>query len=111
MRDIPQKLNCIKMAPNLILTTACELKSLIENAVEVAVRQQVSLPQKIEPNPVSEIMDIDACIKLTGLKKPSIYAQTSSRTIPHYRKGKRLYFIRSEILAWITEGKRPMKTI
>lgn len=93
----------------IIITTPEELQKLIETSMAVVVRQQFSLPQKIDPNPVSEIMDIDACCKLTGLKKPSLYAKTSARTIPHSRRGKRLYFIRSEILEWITQGKRPVK--
>lgn len=94
---------------NLVITTTLELQSLIENAVEVAVQRQFSLPLKLDTNPASEILDIEACSILTGLKKPTIYTKTSTKSIPHYRKGKRLYFIRSEIESWILEDKRPTK--
>lgn len=39
----------------------------------------------------------------------SIYTRTSSRTIPFYKKGKRLLFKKAEILKWIESGKK--KTI
>jgi len=58
-----------------------------------------------------EVLDIDGAVKLTGLSKGAIYGKTAwiegqPPAIPHYKKGKRLYFRRSELEAWLTENPR-----
>lgn len=37
---------------------------------------------------------------------PTVYGRVSNRTIPHEKKGKRLYFLKSEIDAWLSQGRR-----
>ncbi|MFZ4521477.1 MAG: helix-turn-helix domain-containing protein [Bacteroidales bacterium] len=51
-------------------------------------------------------INIDEACRVTGYAKPSIYSKFSRREIPGYRRGQRLYFYRSELLAWINSGKR-----
>jgi predicted DNA-binding transcriptional regulator AlpA len=53
------------------------------------------------------VLDIDGLCKLTGLPKSTVYQKTCSLggrppELPHFRKGKRLYFLRSEINTWLT---------
>lgn len=57
--------------------------------------------------PLPEIGGIEMAMEITGLKRPTIYGLTSSREIPHYRQGKRLYFKRAELLTWIESGRKP----
>jgi predicted DNA-binding transcriptional regulator AlpA len=38
----------------------------------------------------------------------TIYGMTSTRQIPFIKKGKRVFFNKAEIIAWLNEGK--MKT-
>ena len=45
-------------------------------------------------------------MQITGLAKPSLCSLISSREIPSYKKGKRLYFKRKELEEWIVSGKR-----
>ena len=51
------------------------------------------------------ILTVNEVAVLTGLSKSSIYKLTSSRKIPHYKKGKRLIFDRREILGWLKSNK------
>ena len=51
------------------------------------------------------ILVVDEVLVLTGLSKSSVYKLTSSRKIPHYKKGKRLIFDRREILEWLKSNK------
>ncbi|MBD2714367.1 helix-turn-helix domain-containing protein [Microvirga sp. STR05] len=44
--------------------------------------------------------------EVTRLSKARIYALVSARGIPHSKRGNKLYFSRSELLAWITAGNR-----
>jgi hypothetical protein len=41
-----------------------------------------------------------------------VYELTSSRQLPHFKKEKRLYFIKPDLFKWIQEGKvKTMKEI
>lgn len=65
------------------------------------------LQQRIEQSkqqPAQEtFLTITNLMKYTGLNKSSIYKKTSTREIPHYKRGKRLFFKRTEIDEWIGE--------
>ena len=43
---------------------------------------------------------------LTRLAVPTIYGLVHKRKIPSYRRGKRLYFLKSELLTWIKSGRQ-----
>jgi excisionase family DNA binding protein len=49
---------------------------------------------------------ISEAATLTNLAVPTLYGLVHRRKIPSYRQGKRLYFLKSEILAWIKAGRR-----
>jgi excisionase family DNA binding protein len=39
-------------------------------------------------------------------KKPTVYSWVNKGLIPHHKQGKKLAFLKSEIDAWLMEGKR-----
>lgn len=45
-------------------------------------------------------LTLDDVSLLYGLSKSTIYKMTSGRTIPHYRKGKLLFFDKAELDQW-----------
>jgi excisionase family DNA binding protein len=53
-----------------------------------------------------EIGGVDMAAAVTGLAKSTVYNFVCEGRIPHMKRGKKLYFSRSELLAWIREGKR-----
>lgn len=53
-----------------------------------------------------EVLNIDQASMLINLAKPTIYGLTSKNLIPFIKKGKKLHFIRSELIAWLVEGRR-----
>jgi excisionase family DNA binding protein len=53
----------------------------------------------------NEIMNLEQLAKYVNQSKSAMYKQTSSRTIPFYKNGKRVYFKKSEIDAWLTKTK------
>lgn len=89
---------------NIILTSKEELTELISNAVKAVIPDTFSF-QKKEP-PKKEVFGINEASELLGIAKPTIYTKTSKGEIPHYKKGKKLYFKRSELLDWLEDGKR-----
>ncbi|MBK9396145.1 MAG: helix-turn-helix domain-containing protein [Saprospiraceae bacterium] len=49
---------------------------------------------------------MDEAAKLLTLSKQTIYGLVSKSTIPHLKKGKRLYFLKKDLITWILQGKR-----
>ena len=53
----------------------------------------------------TKIMDIEQLSNYLGLSKSHIYKLTSKHTIPHSKRGKRLYFDKETINSWVLENK------
>lgn len=75
------------------------------DALAVDVR---ALKSRTSEKPADEVGGLELAVKITGLARRTIYKRTHRREIPHRRVGGRLYFKRSELLAWIENGRRPM---
>lgn len=56
-------------------------------------------------SPEDAFMNIDETSKLIDLTKSTMYGLVHQNKIPYHKKGKRLYFLKSEILAWLKSGK------
>ncbi len=57
----------------------------------------------------SKPMVFDATCKYIPCSRSYLYKLTSKNLIPHSKRGKKLYFIKSELDAWLIENK--VKTI
>lgn len=44
--------------------------------------------------------------RITGKAVPTIYDLVSKRSIPHFKRGKDLYFSKTDLLQWLRDGKR-----
>lgn len=53
-----------------------------------------------------EVLDVAQTAKLTKLAKQTIYTLSSTGKLPHYKGPKKIWFLRSEILAWIKSNKK-----
>jgi hypothetical protein len=64
------------------------------------------LLQGSTPTLIPEVGGIELAQEITRLSKARIYALVSARGVPHMKRGNRLTFSRTELLAWMAEGKR-----
>jgi len=55
-------------------------------------------------------LSIDELANFINMTKGSIYGLVHKNAIPYHKKGK-LYFLKSEILDWIKEGKRETNSV
>lgn len=86
--------------------TPPELEALIDNIVKKALASN---------NPVTNTQPSDKWMDLTELcsyipgnpAKPTIFARMSE--IPHHKKGKQLYFLKSEIDEWLKTGRKKVR--
>ena len=93
----------------IIITTEEELEALLRRILN-EVLQPLSVNGKSGAiKAADEIMTITQVSELLHLSVQTIYGKTSARIIPHFKKGKRLYFKREEIFEWIAQDKRKTK--
>ena len=52
-----------------------------------------------------EFLTVDEVAKFIGYQKSSIYGLVKKNKIPYHKKGK-LFFLKSEIIDWLKEGKK-----
>ncbi|RRJ87412.1 DNA-binding protein [Flavobacterium macacae] len=62
-----------------------------------------------EKSSEDNLLTVDQTSKLVKLSISTIYSKVSRKEIPAFKIGKRLYFSKNEIIAWIKSGK--IKTI
>lgn len=68
--------------------------------------EKLLLQPQPSPSPIVDLLTISEAAKFLKLTVPTLYSKVSRREIPVNKKGKRLYFSRSELLAWIKSGKK-----
>ncbi len=56
-----------------------------------------------------ELLTVQQASELVNLAVATLYSKVSLKEIPYCKKGKRLYFSRSELIEWITQGKEPIQ--
>lgn len=93
--------NLIENFPENINITVTK-QDLIEFA-DYLLSHVVSNEREIKP--VKSIMNTDEVAEFVGISKSTIYGLTHNGQIPHYKRGKRLYFKTDEIEEWITENR------
>lgn len=69
------------------------------------IQQSLQRIEKMTLLGVKSVLELEDVALLTGYTKEHIYQLTSKREIPHCKKGKKLYFSKSEIEAWMLENK------
>jgi len=93
----------------IILTTEEELEALLKKVLNEALSPFFLKGEIGVIKTPSEIMTLKEASEFLNLSRAAIYSQTSKRTIPHFKKGKKIYFKRVELIEWVTQGKRKTK--
>ena len=78
-------------------------KLLSIEKILVDLRLEKALPEQ-------DLLNIQQASELVTLAVPTLYSKVSQKQIPFCKKGKRLYFSRSELLYWINTGKKETNT-
>lgn len=78
----------------------CQLFNKVEN-IERLLQQQKESTEEID-----QLFTIQQASEFLKLTVPTIYGLVSRSGIPVSKKGKRLYFSKAELTAWIKEGRR-----
>ncbi|GLB49841.1 DNA-binding protein [Neptunitalea sp. Y10] len=88
-------------AVTMLTKEVSELKSLL-----LAKKAQT------EPKQTETWFDLNDLVKYDPEKrtKPTWYSKISRNEVPYYKRGKKVYFLKSEIDEWLKTGKRKTNT-
>jgi excisionase family DNA binding protein len=90
------------MANNVIIQfSELEFKQLIKSCIIEGISETTPTPQE-----ENKLLSINEAAKYLNLAKQTLYGFTSNRTIPFIKKGKKLYFKKSDLNIWLEEGKK-----
>lgn len=81
-------------------TAVGQLLNKVENIERLLQSTQRPTPE------VDELLTIQQAAQFLKLTVPTIYGLVSRSAIPVSKKGKRLYFSKAELTAWIKEGRK-----
>ncbi len=74
------------------------------NEIKLLISKLNLVPPKGEPE--ADIISIKQAAKILNLAPATIYNKVNKKEIPHFKKGKRLYFSKANLIAWLKEGKK-----
>ena len=82
-------------AVTMLTKEVSELKRLL---IEKQEQPIINLPE--------QLLTIQEAAEFLSLSVPTLYSKVSKREIPVMKRGKRLYFSRTELLDYLKEGRR-----
>ncbi len=85
---------------DIIVISKNELTELVEGIVKSSVRHDE--PQKVE----RRFLSVEQAAVYLNLAKQTLYGLTSKRSIPFFKKGKRLYFRETDLENWLLSGRK-----
>jgi len=83
----------------VIVSTPNELSSLIETSLKKILGESSYLQN--DPNALPELLNISQASQYLSLAKQTLYSFTSKNEIPFIKRGKKLYFKKSELNKWL----------
>jgi len=84
--------------------TRRELETLVIDCVKVCLKHHEPTHAAAAPPP-ARILTTNEAAALVGLAKATLYKLTSAGQIPHSKRGKKLYFERDALEAWLTQNR------
>lgn len=78
-----------------------EFKDFLKAAIREVIREELKQVKPSQP----ETFSIKEAANFLKLKLTTMYEKTSRKLIPHFKKGNKLYFNRTELEEWIKKGK------
>lgn len=69
------------------------------------LREQLERVERIATIGAKSVLNLDEAVVFTGFSRGHLYRLTSEKMIPHYKKGRKLFFRKSELETWLLGEK------
>ena len=104
-QKLPEHLKYNFKTLNMVITQLDteQLSDLVQNALRKVISESVKEPSSSNTD---ELLTIRQTSELLSIAVPTIYGLVQRSKIPVSKKGKRLYFSKLELIAWIKTGKK-----
>ena len=86
----------------LIITDQHQLEAIISSSIQKALVDFLGQETETE----NDFLNLKDTAKFLDLATQTIYGLTCRREIPFYKKGKKLYFKKSELEKWLEDGRK-----
>ncbi|WP_184550787.1 helix-turn-helix domain-containing protein [Mucilaginibacter sp. FT3.2] len=77
-----------------------KMQEKLDNIEQLLISRQEQSPEQ------EELMPITKAAEFLDLAVPTVYSKVCRKEIPVNKRGKRLYFYRSELTEWIKSGRK-----
>ncbi|WP_432329343.1 helix-turn-helix domain-containing protein [Mucilaginibacter sp. P25] len=77
-----------------------QIQEKLDNIEQLLLQRQEQSPEQ------EELMPITQAAAFLDLAVPTVYSKVCRKEIPVNKRGKRLYFYRSELTEWIKSGRK-----
>jgi hypothetical protein len=103
--QLTTKINCMKNLEKTDFAIASLIKGMFKDAIKEVLPEMLSeyLPKKDDS---AEFLGAQQSADFIGESLSSFYQRTSKREIPFYKRGKKVFCKRSELIAWLESGKK-----
>lgn len=82
-----------------------QLDNLIQSSVRKVLKE--TPPKTVEPTDHPEqLLTVQEAAEFLSLTVPTMYSKVSKGELPVMKRGKRLYFSRTELLEYLKDGRR-----
>jgi excisionase family DNA binding protein len=78
-----------------------ELQNSLRNIEKILLQKSTD-----EPNETEKLLSIKEAGKVLNLAVPTIYSYVAKQEIPYCKLGKKLYFLKGDLLQWVKSGRR-----
>ena len=85
----------------LMSLNEAEFKAFLREALTDILREE---KEKAGAN-TPDILNVSEAATYLKLQISTLYEKTATRTIPHFKKGNRLYFRKKDLDEWLREGR------
>jgi excisionase family DNA binding protein len=91
------------MTKNIIVQfSEIEFREIVKSCVSEGLKENLLT----KPDESNKLFNVKETASFLNLAVQTVYGFTSNRNIPFIKKGKKLYFKKSDLLNWINEGKK-----
>ena len=88
------------------LTSTEELQEIIRGTVEELLNARLpKQPEEKPKHPLDGFLNALEAAEFLRLSITTVYTMTSKRLIPFFKKGKKLYFRRDDLVKWMETGR------
>ncbi len=82
-----------------------KLSARIEHLIELQTKQSAN----IASNSLEQPLSVKQAAEFLNIAVPTVYGKVSASELPHMKRGKRLYFLKSHLIKYLEGGKRKTK--